>query len=55
MGDPAITEPDLAQFRMNGPGNDVHERGFASPVFAEDGVNFAGVELNAYIAERGNA
>ena len=55
MGNPAIAEPDLAQFRMNGSGNDVHESRFASPVFAEDGVNFAGVELNAYIAERGNA
>ena len=40
---------------MNGPGNDVHERRFASPVLAKDGVNFAGVELDAYIAERRNA
>ena len=55
MGNLAIAKPDLAQFRLNGPGNDVHERGFAGAVFAENGVNFAGIELNAHIAERGDA
>ena len=51
-GNPAITEPYLAQFRMNGPGNNVHERGFAGAVLSENRVNFAGIELDAHIAER---
>jgi hypothetical protein len=37
---------------MNGPGNNVHERGFAGAVLSENRVNFAGIELDAHIAER---
>ena len=55
MGNLATTEPDLAQFRLNGAGNDVHEGGFAGAILPENRVNLAGIELNAHIAQRWNA
>ena len=39
----------------NRPGNDVHERRFAGTVLSENGVNFAGIELDAHVAQRWNA
>ena len=55
MGNLAITEPNLAQFRLNGAGNDVHQGGFAGTILPENRVNFAGIELDAHIAQRGDA
>jgi hypothetical protein len=43
--EPLSAQPDFARIGLNGAGEDFDERGFAGPIFTDQGVDFTGKQI----------